>query len=95
MHQQTAFAKYLAPRHAYRNLNIHLEFMPFEIATGQSNPDFLYRWTCLDGARAYRMWGRLGTTRCDLITQPNRSIIPFEPTSLSQTRPAFSMCETQ
>ena len=63
MHQQTAFAKYLAPRQAYPNLNIHLEFMPFEITTGQSNPDFLYRWTYLDGARTYRMWGRLGTTR--------------------------------
>lgn len=63
MHQQTAFAKYLAPRQAYPNLNIHLEFMPFEVTTGQSNPDFLYRWTYLDGARTYRMWGRLGTTR--------------------------------
>jgi len=63
MHQQTAFAKYLAPRQAYPNLNIHLEFMPFELTTGQSNPDFLYRWTYLDGTRTYRMWGRLGTTR--------------------------------
>ena len=63
MQQTTAFAKYIAPRHAYPSLNIHLEFMPFEITTGQSNPDFLYRWTYLDGAHTYRMWGRNGTTR--------------------------------
>ena len=63
MNQTTAFAKHLAPRPDYPSLNIHLEFMPFELTTGQSNPDFLYRWAYLDGARSYRMWGRLGTTR--------------------------------
>lgn len=63
MQQVTAFAKYLAPRQAYPSLNIHLEFMPFELTTGQSNPDFLYRWAYLDGKRAYRLWGRNGTTR--------------------------------
>ncbi|MGE0741766.1 MAG: DUF1214 domain-containing protein [Hyphomonadaceae bacterium] len=63
MHQVTAFAKYLAPRPAFPHLHIHLEFLPFEITTGQSNPDFLYRYVYLDGARTYRLWGRKGTTR--------------------------------
>ena len=63
MNQATAFQKYLAPRHAYPVLYVHSEFMPFEITTGQSNPDFLYRWSYLDGARDYRIIGRKGTTR--------------------------------
>jgi hypothetical protein len=63
MNQATAFQKYLAPRHAYPVLYVHSEFMPFEVTTGQSNPDFLYRWSYLDGARDYRIVGRRGTTR--------------------------------
>lgn len=36
--------------------------MPYEISTGQACPDFLYRWSFLDGRFTYRIHGRRGTT---------------------------------
>ncbi|MET0986217.1 MAG: hypothetical protein ABW034_12510, partial [Steroidobacteraceae bacterium] len=63
MNQASAFSLYIAPRPAYPHLYIHSVFMPFEITTGQACPDFLYRWTFLDGTRTYRLWGQRGNTR--------------------------------
>lgn len=67
MNQASAFGFYIAPRTAYPHLYIHSIFMPFEITTGQACPDFLYRWTFLDGKREYRLWGTRGNTLWDNI----------------------------
>lgn len=38
-------------------------FVPLLYTTGFPNPDFVYRFVFLDGARPYRMWGKLGSAR--------------------------------
>jgi hypothetical protein len=63
MLQAFGFNIYTAPRQAYPHLYTHSIFMPFEYGFGAPAPDFFYRWTFLDGARTYRIWGRRGTTR--------------------------------
>jgi hypothetical protein len=63
MLQSFGFSVYVAPRQAYPNFYIHSIFLPFEKGFGAPSPDFFYRWTFLDGARRYRIWGRVGTTR--------------------------------
>lgn len=63
MLQTFGFNIYVAPRQAFPNFYIHSIFMPFEMGFGAPCPDFFYRWTFLDGARTYRIWGKVGTTR--------------------------------
>jgi hypothetical protein len=63
MLQAFGFNIYVAPRQAYPNFYVHAIFMPFEMGFGAPCPDFFYRWTFLDGARSYRIRGKLGTTR--------------------------------
>lgn len=63
MLQQKAFAFYIAPVRAFPLLYSQSVFMPFEIQWGLPSPDFFYRWTFLDGAHTYRLWGNRGTTR--------------------------------
>lgn len=38
-------------------------FVPLLYTTGFPNPDFIYRFVFLDGARPYRLWGKLGSAR--------------------------------
>jgi len=38
-------------------------FVPMLYTTGFPNPDFIYRHVFLNGARRYRMWGKLGSAR--------------------------------
>jgi hypothetical protein len=63
MLQAFGFSVYMAPRQRYPHFYSHTIFLPFEAGFGAPCPDFLYRWTFLDGARTYRISGRLGTTR--------------------------------
>lgn len=62
MNEVSAYNFYIAPRQAYPKLYVHSIFMPYEISTGQACPDFLYRWSFLDGRCSYRIRGRRGTT---------------------------------
>ena len=57
------FNIYCAPRQAYPNFYLQTIFLPFEYGFGLPCPDFHYRWTFLDGARDYRIHGRLGKSR--------------------------------
>ena len=57
------FNIYCAPRQAYPNFYLQTIFLPFEYGFGLPCPDFQYRWTFLDGARDYRIHGRLGSSR--------------------------------
>ncbi|MEP6867563.1 MAG: hypothetical protein ABJA20_03535, partial [Novosphingobium sp.] len=55
--QATGFNMYIAPRQQFPALYLHQVFMPFELSWGLPNPDFLYRWTFLDGKKSYRIFG--------------------------------------
>jgi hypothetical protein len=57
------FNIYCAPRQAYPNFYLQTIFLPFEYGFGLPCPDFHYRWTFLDGARDYRIHGKLGRSR--------------------------------
>lgn len=57
------FNVYTAPRQAYPNFYLQTIFLPFESGFGAPCPDFHYRWTFLDGARDYRIHGRVGSSR--------------------------------
>ena len=57
------FNIYTAPRQAYPNFYLQTIFLPFEYGFGLPCPDFQYRWTFLDGARDYRIFGRKGASR--------------------------------
>jgi hypothetical protein len=61
--QGQAFMRYVAPRTAYPMIQMHGFFTPVMYTNLFPNPDFVYRYVFLDGARRYRMWGRLGTAR--------------------------------
>lgn len=54
------FNIYCAPRQAYPNFYLQTIFLPFEYGFGLPCPDFQYHWTFLNGARDYRIHGRLG-----------------------------------
>jgi len=57
------FNIYCAPRQAYPRFYLQTIFLPFEYGFGLPCPDFQYHWTFLDGARDYRIHGRLGRSR--------------------------------
>ncbi|NWG52136.1 MAG: DUF1214 domain-containing protein [Hydrogenophilaceae bacterium] len=63
MLQAFGFSVYMAPRQHYPHFYMQTIFLPFEAGFGAPCPDFQYRWSFLDGARTYRIWGRRGTTR--------------------------------
>jgi hypothetical protein len=58
-----AFNIYCAPRQAYPKFYLQTIFLPFEYGFGLPCPDFQYQWTFIDGARDYRIHGRLGRSR--------------------------------
>ncbi|HLZ96675.1 MAG TPA: DUF1214 domain-containing protein [Steroidobacteraceae bacterium] len=58
-----AFNIYMAPRQNYPHFLTNTIFSPLEYSFGAPCPDFLYKWTFLDGRRQYRLSGKLGTTR--------------------------------
>jgi hypothetical protein len=57
------FNIYTAPRQNYPHFYTNTIFSPLEYSFGAPCPDFLYKWTFLDGRRRYRLFGKLGTTR--------------------------------
>jgi hypothetical protein len=57
------FNIYTAPRQNYPHFYTNTIFSPLEYSFGAPCPDFLYKWTFLDGGRRYRLFGKLGTTR--------------------------------
>jgi hypothetical protein len=57
------FNIYTAPRQNYPHFYTNTIFSPLEYSFGAPCPDFLYKWTFLDGRRRYRLFGNLGTTR--------------------------------
>jgi hypothetical protein len=63
MLQAFGFSVYMAPRQRYPHFYMQTIFLPFESGFGAPCPDFHYRWTFIDGAKSYRIWGKLGTTR--------------------------------
>jgi hypothetical protein len=63
MLQAFAFSVYMAPRQHYPHFYMQTIFLPFESGFGAPCPDFHYRWTFIDGAKTYRIWGKVGNTR--------------------------------
>ncbi|MGE0742498.1 MAG: DUF1214 domain-containing protein [Hyphomonadaceae bacterium] len=63
MLQAFAFSVYMAPRQRYPHFYMQTIFLPFESGFGAPCPDFHYRWTFIDGARTYRIFGKVGNTR--------------------------------
>lgn len=63
MLQAFGFNVYMAPRQRYPHFYMQTIFLPFESGFGAPCPDFHYRWSFIDGARTYRIWGKLGSTR--------------------------------
>jgi hypothetical protein len=63
MLQAFGFNVYMAPRQHYPHFYMQTIFLPFESGFGAPCPDFHYRWTFIDGAKSYRIWGKLGNTR--------------------------------
>ncbi|MEQ1808462.1 MAG: DUF1214 domain-containing protein [Terricaulis sp.] len=63
MLQAFGFSVYMAPRQRYPHFYMQTIFLPFESGFGAPCPDFHYRWTFIDGAKSYRIFGKLGTTR--------------------------------
>jgi Protein of unknown function (DUF1254)/Protein of unknown function (DUF1214) len=57
------FNIYTAPRQNYPHFYTNTIFSPLEYSFGAPCPDFLYKWTFLDGRRRYRLFGKLGSTR--------------------------------
>ncbi|MBV9996352.1 MAG: DUF1214 domain-containing protein [Caulobacteraceae bacterium] len=55
--QTTAFNMYVAPRPQFPALYVHQVFMPYELSWGLPSPNFLYRWSFLDGRHTYRIYG--------------------------------------
>lgn len=58
-----AFMLYGASNTGYPLIRAESFFTPLMYNNVFPNPDFLYRYVFLDGARSYRMWGKLGTAR--------------------------------
>ncbi|MBV8788220.1 MAG: DUF1214 domain-containing protein [Mycobacterium sp.] len=52
------FNMYVGPRQDYPSLYIQPIFLNNMYGWGLPNPDFLYRWAFIDGAKTYRIWGR-------------------------------------
>ena len=63
MLQAFGFSVYMAPRQRYPHFYMQTIFLPFESGFGAPCPDFHYRWTFIDGAKTYRISGKLGNTR--------------------------------
>jgi len=53
------FNMYVGPRQDYPALYFQPIFLNNLYGWGMPNPDFLYRWAFIDGAKTYRIWGRL------------------------------------
>lgn len=58
-----AFMYYGASHTGYPLIRGDSFFTPLMYNWGFPNPDFVYRYVFLDGARSYRIWGKLGTAR--------------------------------
>ncbi|MBV9511388.1 MAG: DUF1214 domain-containing protein [Caulobacteraceae bacterium] len=52
------FNMYLGPRQDYPSMFLQPIFLNNLYGWGLPNPDFLYRWTFIDGAKTYRVWGK-------------------------------------
>lgn len=55
------FNTYVAPRQDYPALKV--SYPPLELSWGMTNPDFFYRTGFVDGARTYRVYGKLNGVR--------------------------------
>lgn len=58
-----AYMYYGASHTGYPLIRTDSFLVPLLYTRGFPNPDFIYRYVFLDGARNYRMWGKLGTAR--------------------------------
>lgn len=61
--QHVGFNSYISPLHSHPVWSKNMPEQPLAYQWGLCNPDFLYQFTYLDGARTYRIWGKRGTPR--------------------------------